>query len=83
MRTSWKRGLRVPQGEEQDVEPILGCRRGAGQGLLLQSGNKEREMGRKMFQGKQQKEARESGRIRVWPHSAQCPERRGVWPGAP
>ena len=79
MRTSWKRGLRVPQGEEQDVEQILGCRRGAGQGLLLPSGNKEREMGRKLFQGKQQKEA---WRIRVWLHSAQCPERRGVWPGA-
>lgn len=52
MSTSWKRGLRVPRGEEQVEEPILGCRRGGGQGLLLPSGNKETEMGRKMSQRK-------------------------------
>lgn len=52
MRTSWKRSLRVPRGEEQVEEPILGCRRGGGQGLLLPNGSKETEMGRKMSQGK-------------------------------
>lgn len=72
MSTSWKRGLRSKRGESR-LKPILGCRRGGGQGLLLpkwEQGN--REMGRKMSP----ESSRKAWRIKVWPHSTQCPETR-------
>ena len=61
MRTSRERGLRAPRGEEQDAEPIPGCRRGGAWGYRSQEWTGKPRWGERCLRENSRQRPGESG----------------------